>query len=70
MGMSPAPIIANLYVAIYKQTHILPLLDKYLPFFKRCIDDGFAIWLHDDNPTTNANIWANFKTIVNGSGLK
>jgi hypothetical protein len=30
MGMSPAPTIANLYVAIYELSHILPLLDKYL----------------------------------------
>jgi hypothetical protein len=68
--MSPAPTIANLYVAIYKLTHILPLLDKYLPFYKRFIEDGFAIWLHDDNPMTNTNNWSDFKTIVNGSGLK
>ena len=26
MGMSPAPTIANLYVAIYEQAQILPLL--------------------------------------------
>jgi hypothetical protein len=70
MGMSPAPNIANLYVAIYGLTHILPLLDKYLPFYKRFIDNGFAIWLHSNNLTTNANNWADFKTIVNGSGLK
>jgi hypothetical protein len=27
MGMSPAPTIANLYVAIYEAMHILPFLD-------------------------------------------
>ena len=70
MGISPAPTITNPYVAIYEQTHILPLLDKYLPFYKRFIDDGFSILLHNDNPTTDANNWANFKTIVNRSGLK
>ena len=69
MGMSPAPTISNLYVAIYKQIHILPLLQKYLPFYKRFIDNGFAIWLHDNDPMTNANNWTDFKTIVNGSGL-
>ena len=69
MGMSPAPTIANLYVAIYEQIHILPLLQKYLSFYKRFIDDGVAIWLHDDDPTTDANNWTDFKTVVNGSGL-
>ena len=70
MGMSPAPTIANLYIAIYKLTHILPLLDKYLPFYKRFIDDRFAIWLHNNNPTTDTNNWADFKTIANWSRLK
>jgi hypothetical protein len=69
MGMSPAPTISNLYVAIYEQIHILPLLQKYLRFYKRFIDDGVAIWLHDNDPTTDANNWTNFKAIINGSGL-
>jgi hypothetical protein len=51
MGMSPAPTIANLYIAIYKLNLIIPLLDKYLMFCKRFIDNGFAIWLHDLNLT-------------------
>ena len=70
MGMSPAPTFANLNVAIYKLTHILPILEKHLPLYNRFIDNGFAIWLQDKDPTTNPNNWANFKTIVNGSGLK
>ena len=61
------PTIANLYVAIYKQLHILLLLQKYLPFYK--IYNRFFIWLHDEDPTTNANSWMDFKTIVNVSGL-
>jgi hypothetical protein len=43
MGMSPAPTIANLYVSIYEATHILPPLSKYILFYKRFIDDGFAV---------------------------
>ena len=70
MGMSPAPTIENLYVAIYEQEHILPILEKYLPFYKRFIDNGFAIWLHANNPPTSTNNWVEFKTIFNGSGLK
>ena len=47
MGMLPAPTIANLYVAIYELNHIIPLLEKYLLFYKIFINNGFAIWLHD-----------------------
>ena len=54
MGMSPAPTIANLYVAIFELEHIIPLLDKFLLFYKRFIDDGFTIWLHDLDPTIDA----------------
>ena len=43
MGMSPAPTIPNLYVAIFELKHIIPLLDKFLLFYKRFIDNGFAI---------------------------
>jgi hypothetical protein len=39
MGMSPTPTIANLYVSIYEVTHILPLLSKYILFYKRFIDN-------------------------------
>jgi hypothetical protein len=40
MGMSPAPTIANLYVAIYEATHTLLLLDSFLFYLKRFINDG------------------------------
>ena len=70
MGMLPAPTIKNLTVTMYEQTNILPLLEKYLPFYKRFIDDRFAIWLHNNYSTIDANNWNNFKDIDNGSGLK
>ena len=47
MGMSPAPTIVNLYFAIYKATHILPLLNSFLFYLKRFINDGLGIWLHN-----------------------
>ena len=70
MGMSPAPTIANLYIAIYKLNHITPLLDKYLMFYKRFIDNGFAIWLHDLDPTIDATNWNNFKALIYAMGLR
>ena len=70
MGMLPTPTIANLYVAIYERNHIIPLVDvKYLLFYKRFIDDRFAVWLHDKDPTTNANNWNDFKACINAMGL-
>ncbi len=69
MGMSSAPTIANLYVAIYETAHIIPLLDKYLLFYKRFIDDGFAVWLHNLDPTVDAKNWTNFQAILNAMCL-
>ena len=70
MGMSPASTIANLYIAIYKLNHITPLLKNYLLFYKRFINDGFAIWLHDLNPMIDTENWNNFKALVNTMGIK
>jgi hypothetical protein len=70
MGMSLAPRIANLYVAIYEATHILPLLNSFLFFLKRFIDDGLGIWLHDPDSDIDAANWTLFKTLINAMGLK
>jgi hypothetical protein len=69
MGMSPAPTIANLFVAIYENEHIIPLVGKYLMFYRRFIDDGFAVWLHDRDPTVDTKNWNEFKAICNTMGL-
>ena len=46
MGMSPAPTIANLHVAIHESTFIQGWLKN--PLFKGLhIDDGIGIWIHD-----------------------
>jgi hypothetical protein len=69
MGMSPAPTIINLYVAIYEALHILPLLGSFLFYLKRFIDDGLGIWLHDTDPDVNILSWVLFKTLMNAMGL-
>jgi hypothetical protein len=71
MGMSAAPTIANLYVVIYKCDYIIPFVcvGKYLMFYKRFIDDGFAGWLQDEDPRTNTNSWNDFKARLNTMGL-
>ncbi len=62
MGMSPAPTITNLSVAIYEKTHVL----QYVPhvvFYLCCfMDDGIGIWLHDPDPTIDKNNWLKFQT--------
>jgi len=70
MGMSPAPTIANLYVAIYELSKVLPLIDDYLYFYRRFIDDGLCIWLHDADPIQDAKNWKEFQSIINDSGLQ
>jgi hypothetical protein len=70
MGMSPAPTIANLYVAIYKAMHIFPLLDSFLFYLKRFINDGLGIWIPDPDPDVDAANWILFKTLINAMGLK
>ena len=44
MEMSPAPAIANLFVAIFETEILLPIFEKCLPLNLRCIDDGLAVW--------------------------
>ncbi|KAL7524310.1 hypothetical protein ACHAXR_000518, partial [Thalassiosira sp. AJA248-18] len=70
MGMSPAPTISNLYVAIDEAGNILQFLETFLRYLQRFIDDGFGIWLHDLNPEVDANNWAIVQAAVNNGGLE
>lgn len=70
MGMAPAPSIANLFVAIYEQTHIITFPSTSLHFLRRFIDDGFGIWLRDPDTQRDDANWTLFKLIVNSMGLK
>jgi hypothetical protein len=70
MGMSPAPNIANLFVAIYEKTHVLQYVPHVVLYLCCFIDDGIGIWLHDPDPTIDKKNWLNFKTCFNNSGQK
>ena len=70
MDMAPAPTIANLFITIYENDHIIPLIGKYLMYYKRFIDDGFAIWLHDNDSAVDASNWNEFEAICNTMGLR
>jgi hypothetical protein len=69
MGMSPAPSIANLFVAIYENTYITPFPRTTLHFLKRFIDDGFGIWIRDPDPLIDNQNWVMFQSLINGMGL-
>ena len=69
MGMSPAPTISNLYMAIYEETHVLKFLPSPILYLRRFIDDGVGIWLHDPNPETDEKNWTQFQDCLNASGL-
>ncbi len=62
MGMSPDPTIANLFVAIYENTHVLQYVPHVVLYLSRFINDGIGIWLHGPNPTIDKTNWLNFQT--------
>jgi hypothetical protein len=70
MGMSPAPTIANLFMAIYENTHVLQYVPNVVLYLCRFIDDGIGIWLHDPDPTIDKTNRLNFQTCLNNNGLK
>ena len=69
MGMSPAPTIANLYVAIYEELHVLKFLPSPVLYLRRFIDDSLGIWLHDPDPMIDERNWMEFQDCLNASGL-
>ncbi len=60
MGMSPAPTIANLYVAIYEKAHVLKYIPAVVLYLRRFIDDGLGVWLHDPDIADEKN-WKDFQ---------
>lgn len=69
IGMFPASLVANLFVAIYKETHITTFPAIILHFFKRFIDDGFGIWLRNSDQQINLQNWEQFQNLINSMGL-
>ena len=66
MGKPPAPAWATIFEGIHEIT-FLPKWDKNLLCYKRFIDDVWAIWLPDANPTTDAQLWKEFQAEVNNN---
>jgi hypothetical protein len=70
MDMLLAPTIANLFVAIYETTHVLPCIPQIVLSLCRFIDDDIGVWLHDPDPLVDKSNWHNFQACLNDSGLK
>ncbi|EJK63428.1 hypothetical protein THAOC_15909 [Thalassiosira oceanica] len=70
MGMSPAPPISNLYVAIHEEEEVLQYLAcNWLLFLKRFIDDGIGIWLHHPDLAEDERRWKECQSVVARGGL-
>ena len=69
MGTPPACS----YAAIYYAVHEYSLLDQFatkLYFYRRYIDDGFGIWLHNEDPVIDAQSWQEFQEATSYGNLR
>ena len=70
MGISPAPPITNLYVAIYKEEEILDsVVQKIVSFLKYFPNDGIGLWLHHLDSIKDKKQWRNSKKTKNSGCL-
>ena len=69
MGVYPAPTLANLFVAICEDEHILPFIPTVVKYLCRFINDLFGIWLHDPDPAIDESHWKADQACLNNSGL-
>jgi hypothetical protein len=69
MGMSLAPTIANLYVAIYEKAHVLKYIPAVVLYLCHFINYGSGVWLHDPDPVADEKNWKEFQDCLNASRL-
>jgi hypothetical protein len=60
MGISPAPPWATIFFALHERS-VLSQWNANLLFYRRFIDDIFGIWLLDECPSHNEELWTAFK---------
>ena len=67
MGAPPAPAYATIYFTIH-ELELLSQFRPFLKFYKRYIDDAFAIWHSSLDPLEDAHHWSLFKTAAMNFG--
>jgi len=60
MGVCPAPPWATIFFAILENKE-LPRWTQFIFLYKRFIDDIIGVWLHDPDPSADAQNWNHFK---------
>jgi hypothetical protein len=69
MGTPCACILAMLYFGLFERLRLLMRYKGYLLFFKRFIDDIFAIWDLTSNPVESKKVFAYFQQELNSYGI-
>jgi len=64
MGVSPAPPWATVFFGIH-EIDIVPRWSLQIMFYKRFIDDVFAVWLCHPDPDENSRLFLAFQTDMN-----
>ena len=64
MGTSAAVMWATIYYGYHESHCLIPKYGQHLFYFRRFIDDIFAIWIGD-----RTQAWSNFKNDVNDFGI-
>ncbi len=60
MGAPPAPMYATLYYYLHEATLIPTHINIF--YYGRYIDDGFGIWVPDDDPEIDEILWKQYLT--------
>ena len=67
MGTPPAPDYATLYFGIHELSFIAAF-SVFIAAYKRYIDDGLCVWIHDDDSSKDDLAFSQFQDIVNCYG--
>ena len=68
MGAPPAPAYATLYYAIH-ELYLIEKFGRFLPFYRRYIDDALAVWRSSNNKYEDRHYWKEFKKAMDNFGI-
>ena len=64
MGICPAPPLATIFFALHEDV-ILEKWKHCISFYRRFIDDGLAVWLHQATIDEDEKCWTQFQEDIN-----